>query len=187
MGVYGCLEIYGFLWVSISGYGRLWVSMSVWGYRCLWMAMEVYSCSGCLWKFMGVYRCFWVFMGWGYMGIWVWGYMGVYRWLWVFMGVYGCVDSLGVYRSMDLCLGGYIGMWICFRVSRSVYRWLWWAMYVYGCLWESMDVWSVSVGMFMEVYGYGSWVSMGVWVEVEIQKNDWSQKMILSIIFWSQY
>ena len=52
MEVYGCLGVYGFLWVFIFDYGRLWVSMSVCGgigvYGWLWKLIRVLGAFGSL-------------------------------------------------------------------------------------------------------------------------------------------
>ena len=94
MDVYGCLGVYGCLW--------------------LWELMRVMGVCESLWVVIDRYGRLQVSMG-------VWGCMGVYGWLWELIGVYECVDGLGVYGFMDLCLWGYMGVWVCLWVSMSIY------------------------------------------------------------------
>ena len=44
MGIYGSMDVYGYLRVSMNIYGILWVFMGVMGInRCLWVPMDVYG------------------------------------------------------------------------------------------------------------------------------------------------
>ena len=79
MGIYGCLGVYGYLWVSVYVTMGIWVSMGVYG--SLWVFISVtihgYVVHGRLWvahgRLMGVYGRSWL-----------------YDCLWVFMRLYGC-------------------------------------------------------------------------------------------------